>query len=312
MGWKPSTGADKSWRDSVVPSEQAGRIARRRTVKETPVTKHKAAPRIYCIPATNAPTIAVFRRGPTNWSHVGRWDLRENRYEAGAWLRGRIFPRRCDLSPDGRFLCYFAQKPSARWVHGEAYVAVSKLPWLTALHALPTCGTWTRGFYFGEPEECEHRRQTKLPIPWGLRSIPVIQFASERRRGWEETSDSPQRDPTDAWDGRRNARLRKRQPGGTAMLHVESLGWAGGEFGVDQAVDGLRVRYRLEADREIGVLNQVQWADWDRHGRVLVATRSGKLQIWALQGNRWEIDFEEDLCVCEPSPAPAPAWALRW
>jgi hypothetical protein len=27
-------------------------------------------------------------------------------------------------------------------------VAISKPPWLTALHAFATCGTWTRGYFF--------------------------------------------------------------------------------------------------------------------------------------------------------------------
>jgi hypothetical protein len=274
--------------------------------------KAQAPPRIYCIPATQAPIVAVFRRGPTNWSHVGRWDLGAQRYEPGAWLGGRIFPRRSDLSPDGRFLCYFAHKPSATWVHGEAYVALSKLPWLTALHAFSTCGTWTRGYYFSEDENRENPEDTKLPIPYGLRSIPVIQFANERRRGWEESPDSPQRDPRDAWDERRNARMQKRQPAGERLLCVESLGLAGGEFGVSQAVDGLRVGYWLEVGGEIRLLNHLQWADWDRDGRLLVATRDGKLQIWNVDGEGSEVVFEEDLSLYEPNPRPAPAWAERW
>jgi hypothetical protein len=269
-------------------------------------------PRIYCIPATTAPIVAVFRRGPTNWSHVGRWDLVERRYEPGAWLRGRIFPRRSDLSPDGRFLCYFAHNPGADWEHGEAYVAVSKLPWLTALHAFGTCGTWTRGYHFTESEDGERPEEAELPIPYGLRSISVVQFANERRRGWEEAPDSPPRDPRDAWDERRNARMQKRQPGGSGVLNVESLGWAGGEFGVEQAIDGLRVSYSLEMDGEIQLMSDVQWADWDRDGHLLVATRSGKLQILDLHGDRPHVLFEEDMSHFEPSPAPAPAWAGRW
>ena len=66
------------------------------------------SPRIYCIPATQAPVVAVFRRGPSNWAHIGRWDLAAKRYEHGAWLGGRLFPRRSDLSPDGQYLCYYA------------------------------------------------------------------------------------------------------------------------------------------------------------------------------------------------------------
>lgn len=272
----------------------------------------KVSPRLYCIPATRAPVVAVFRRGPASWSHVGRWDLAQRRYEPGAWLRGRIFPRRSDLSPDGRFLCYFAHKPSATWEHGEAYVAISKLPWLSALHAFGTCGTWTRGYYFTEAGDGESFGDAGIAIPYGLRSIPAVQFANERRRGWVQAADSPQRARADTWDERRNARMQKRQPGEERVLCVESLGWAGGEFGVKQAVDGLRVRYSLEADGEVQLMDHLQWADWDQEGRLLAATRSGKLQICNADHNGLEIVFEEDLSLCEPDPIAAPAWAQRW
>jgi hypothetical protein len=269
-------------------------------------------PRIYCIPATEAPVVAVFRRGPTKWSHVGRWDPAAGRYEPGAWLGGRLFPRRSDLSPDGQYLCYFAHKPSATWDHGEAYVAISKLPWLTALHSFPTCGTWTRGYCFTTDGETDPSQGAALPISYGLHSIPAIQFANERRRGWIEAPDSPARDSTDVWDERRNARMRKPQPHGTRILCVESLGWAGGEFGVDQAVDGLRVRYSLEANGELELLDDLQWADWSREGHLLVATRAGQLQVRRLDGGRSDIMSEVDLSDLEPNPTPAPPWAQRW
>ena len=274
--------------------------------------KTNTPPRIYCIPATEAPVVAVFRRGPTHWSHVGRWDLAKRCYEAGAWLGGRIFPRRSDLSPDGRLLCYFAHKPSATWEHGEAYVALSKLPWLTALYAFGTCGTWTRGYYFTEDGGWDKPEHEKLPISYGLRSIPSVQFANERRRGWEEAPDSPQRDPKDFWDQHRNARMLKRQPGGDRLLCVESLGWAGGEFGTKQAVDGMSIHYWLEFNGDIELLDDLQWADWDREGQLLGATRSGKLQVRNLEGDGPIITFEEDLSLLEPNPAAAPAEAQRW
>jgi hypothetical protein len=92
---------------------------------------------------------------------------------------------------------------------------------------------------------------------------------------------------------------------------VESLGWAGGEFGVDQAVDGLRVLYSLESDGKLELLDDVQWADWDRTGQLLVATRCGKLQVRNLNGYSFETVFEEDLSLLEPNPTPAPPWAQR-
>lgn len=271
-----------------------------------------APPRIYCITATEAPTVAVFRRGPTNWSHVGQWDLAGLRYEPGAWLGGRIFPRRCDLSPDGRFLSYFAHKPSATWELGEAYVAVSKLPWLTALHAFSTCGTWTRGYCFTKDPGTSTHEVPDLPIPYRLQSIPAVQFATELRRGWAEAPDSPPRDPRDVWDERRNARIHKRQPGGHRVLCVESTGHAGGEFGTEQAIDGLRVQYSLEADGQLTLLNDLQWADWDREGRLLVATRTGRLQIRHFASKREHTVFEEDLALLDPKPVPAPGWACHW
>ena len=51
----------------------------------------RVPPRIYCIVETQAPVAAVFQRGPSHWSRVGRWDLAERRYEPGAWLGGRSF-----------------------------------------------------------------------------------------------------------------------------------------------------------------------------------------------------------------------------
>ncbi|MEO0538328.1 MAG: hypothetical protein AAF215_31260 [Cyanobacteria bacterium P01_A01_bin.123] len=271
------------------------------------------SPRLYCIPATKAPVVAVFRRGPTEWAQIGRWDLARGHYEPGAWLHGRIFPRRCDLSPDGRWLIYFAHKTNATWEHGEAYIAISKLPWLAALHAFGTCGTWTRGYYFTENESCDQIEDQQLPIPYGLSPTPVIQFANERRRGWQEAPDSPPRHPNRAfWDERRNARLQKRQPGGQCLLCVESLGRAGGEFGVNQAVDGLSICYSLGSNGDWVLLDDLQWADWDQNGQLLVATRCGKLQVRNLDAHGPTLLFEADLAPLEPNPTPAPAWAQQW
>ena len=106
--------------------------------------------------------------------------------------------------------------------------------------------------------------------------------------------------------------MQKRQPGGNRVLCVESLGWAGGEFGVDQAVDGLRVRYSLKTESGSETLSDFQWADWDREGKLLVATRSGKLQVRRVDGDYPETIFEEDLSHFEPNPIPAPSCAQRW
>lgn len=106
--------------------------------------------------------------------------------------------------------------------------------------------------------------------------------------------------------------MQKLQPHGDRVLCVESIGWAGGDFGVEQAVDGLRVRYSLEFNGDLELPDDLQWADWSREGRLLVATRSGKIQVRSLEGARSMIEFEEDLSQLTPSPTPAPQWAQAW
>jgi hypothetical protein len=67
--------------------------------------------------------------------HLGRWDVATPAYEPGEWLRGTTYPQRCDVSPDGRWFAYFAMKQAGEWELGATYVAISRLPWLTALAA---------------------------------------------------------------------------------------------------------------------------------------------------------------------------------
>ena len=43
----------------------------------------------------------ILRRGPTEWWRVTLWDTQSDRFEAGQWFRGHLYPDRCDISPDG-------------------------------------------------------------------------------------------------------------------------------------------------------------------------------------------------------------------
>jgi hypothetical protein len=134
---------------------------------------------------------------------LGRWDLEDDEYEHGAWLAGTVYPQRCDLSPDGRWFAYFALKPSSTWDAGSTYIAVSRLPWFTALVAWGTDGTWTSGVRF-----VDDRERWTLPEPaegnpgplrsrYGLELRRAETFANERDRGWTETEDTPARDSRD-------------------------------------------------------------------------------------------------------------------
>jgi hypothetical protein len=64
--------------------------------------------RIYAILARQSPTALVFRRGPSKNVLLIRWNLSNDKFDFGQWFKGRIYERRCDLSPNGELLLYFA------------------------------------------------------------------------------------------------------------------------------------------------------------------------------------------------------------
>lgn len=273
-------------------------------------------PRIFGIPALGTPVVAVIRRGPTDWMHVSRWDLETPSYAPGAWLRGTIYPQRCDLSPDGRWFAYFALKASADWELGAAYIAISRLPWLTALAGWGIGSTWTRGMQFVQDRSVWTVDEPDLgdiaPVRerFGLRLSRADSFAVERRRGWTETADTPPRADDDAWDERRGDRIvmAKARPGraGSDGLTVR------GTYAAIRELHGVRtdVRYELHSGGVTRSLEDVQWADWDLGGRLLVATEGGQLQI--RDGDGEEVLWEADEGAFEPDPTPPPPEASTW
>jgi len=66
--------------------------------------------RIHAILARRGSRAVVFRRGPSDKFAVIGWDRKNDTFTLGQWLRGMIYPRRSDLSPDGEYLIYFAAK----------------------------------------------------------------------------------------------------------------------------------------------------------------------------------------------------------
>jgi hypothetical protein len=271
-------------------------------------------PRLFGIPAIEAPIVAVIRRGPSDWCHVGRWDVETMAYQPGSWLRGTIYPQRCDVSPDGRWLCYFTLKAGADWSAGATYIALSRLPWVTSLAAWGTGGTWTHGLHFvsdtdvwptetpseGDPAPVRDR--------YGLAFTRAATFAVERRRGWTETPETPPRADDDVWDERRAVVMHKPSPA-DARSRLVVQGWYAAFRTMEPERYG-ESTYSLDDGSGRRVLEDVQWADWSGDGTLLVATKAGQLQ-WRDQdgqGVRWEVD----LAALTPERTPPPAEARQW
>lgn len=66
--------------------------------------------RIHAILARQSDQAVIFRRGPSNKVAVIGWDRRDDTFTVGQWFYGRIYEYRCDISPDGRHILYFAAK----------------------------------------------------------------------------------------------------------------------------------------------------------------------------------------------------------
>jgi hypothetical protein len=66
----------------------------------------------------------------------------------GQWLRARIYERRCDLSPDGRYLIYFAMNGRWKSSTGGSWTAVSRAPYLKAIAMFGKGDGWHGGGLF--------------------------------------------------------------------------------------------------------------------------------------------------------------------
>jgi hypothetical protein len=275
---------------------------------------------LYCIPATGAPVLAVLARAPDQWWMVARWDLATGELSRGAWLRGTMYARRCDVSPDGDLFYYLLAKQSQRPFMGmvgrQTFSAISKLPWVTALAAWREDGAraGSGGYHFVEASERwdigapQHGDAAPVRARRGLAATEPIQYATERRRGWVEHERCPPRAPGDLADELRSAVLAKPRPGEPDVrLVLVDRGLDDHALG---AIDGRAPEYAIERPSGTTDLDGVVWADWDPIGRLLVATDESRLEI--RDPSTIRVVHHHDLANLEPRPGPAPEWAQRW
>jgi hypothetical protein len=148
--------------------------------------------RLWVLLARKTPIAAIFRRGPTRQVQLIKWNLNDDSFEEGQWFKGRVYERRCDLSPSGTLLIYFAatyKEPLRSWT------AVTKLPWFTSVALWPKGDGWNGGGYFKGPYEIhlDHLAGESAPHPKfqaACRKLQVTSFANamgEDARVWHFT-----------------------------------------------------------------------------------------------------------------------------
>jgi len=82
-------------------------------VPKPPLERGRFPARLHVLLARNAKVALVIRRGPSKSVCTVLWNRERNTFKLGQWMRGRIYERRSDLSPDGKHFIYFAM--NGRW-----------------------------------------------------------------------------------------------------------------------------------------------------------------------------------------------------
>jgi hypothetical protein len=167
--------------------------------------------RVFGIHAQKVPLCILLRRGPRQWVQVILWNTQKDIFKEGAWFRGRIYERRCDLSPKGDYFIYFASKFTPRTLqkentYSQAWTAVSEPPSLTAFLLWPKGNTWHGGGIFLDEKTLwlNHPSDQAIPHPshqstiFKVLSNPEAQGEDvpiyEKRlflKGWRQLSTSP-------------------------------------------------------------------------------------------------------------------------
>jgi hypothetical protein len=98
--------------------------------------------RLYVLLARKSDVAVILRRGPGKNTLLLTWDRKRDSFTPGQWIKHKIYERRCDLSPDGEYLIYFAAKFKAPLY---SWTAISKPPWFSALALWQKNDTWGGG-----------------------------------------------------------------------------------------------------------------------------------------------------------------------
>jgi len=286
--------------------------------------------RLSVLLARDAPIGVVFRRGPSRSVLLVRWRTDTDTFEEGQWLRGRIYENRCDLSPSGQRLIYFAaswKKPYQSWT------AVSKPPWLTALLLWPKGDAWGGGGHFqGESTIALNHRPEQRTLAEGRalpRKVRVVDLGQHPGRG-EDHPVWGLRLLRDGWRFLQDGTEHERKLGAPIWIEWDPpIVWGKTiarhpDLELRMLIRGLHEKngpwYVLEhtlarRDGRVVTLGRTDWADFDHTGRLVFA-RDGRL--YALSGAalaRLEIDraaeladFRDRRFVARASPKAAREW----
>ena len=122
----------------------------------------KIPARLHVLFAQKSSQAVIIRRGPSKQVAAIGWDRKDDSFTVGQWLKGKIYPYRSDMSPDGVYWIYFAMSDK-----GQPWTAVAKTPFLKALDFYPKNCAWnggglfasTQSYWLNDGGNTKHRRE---------------------------------------------------------------------------------------------------------------------------------------------------------
>ncbi len=250
-----------------------------------------------------------------------RWNTDKDTFEYGQWFHGRVYERRCDLSPKGDKLIYFAAKfKTTKHIQHYSWTAVSKPPWFTALALWPKGDCWNGGGLFEDGRRVflnHHPGQATLDPKFHIGNLKVranpqvygeddpIHSLRLERDGWTLAYQGKFKyvgvEEPEVWE---KLNPQKRFTLRMTLLGIGSIEndeWYVLEFEVDDLETGARVS-----------LGRASWADWD-HKSHLVFARGGKLFRHDLRSKSLDGPVEiADFNGLKPETVAAPRKATIW
>jgi hypothetical protein len=287
---------------------------------------------LYAILARDARVGVIFRRGPSKQVLLLLWRTDTDQFYEGQWFKGRIYERRCDLSPSGERLVYFAasyKPPYATWT------AVSRPPFLTAVALWPKGDAWGGGGLFAREGEIHlnHRPEhMKMAEGFQLPKFVVIKPLGEHAGRGEDSPILDMRLIRDRWKLIQQGKTKENKQKASIWITVDPAEiWAKPHpknekpYEIREELKGIHERniswYVIEhsvVNTKSGntlSLGRSDWADWCHSGDLLFA-KEGK--IWRLGFNRRNLKPLEqaemliDLRDRVFTPKAAPEGAKKW
>lgn len=110
--------------------------------------KTNPPPRLWIVHRPEHEHALVVRRGPSKRFAFFGWNRTNNEIELGQWLKGKIYPKRADISADGKYVIYFAHNGKWESESMGSWTAVSRYPYMKAVDFWPKGDAWNGGGMF--------------------------------------------------------------------------------------------------------------------------------------------------------------------